>query len=150
MPPDDLLRREPSIDFAILADAVQAVAGKLYVLGAGWDTIHSARFPARHPTLGIAVRINVPWSRANEELTLTIDLVDEDGSSMFAGRQLRHTLLAKPPPLLPAGSEMGIVRSFTFNNLSFPKPGGYAFVLFVDGDELHRLRFSVRERPEVT
>ena len=41
---------EPSVDFAILADAAQAIAGKLFLLGGGWDTLRVGGFPARHHT----------------------------------------------------------------------------------------------------
>ena len=59
---DDLLPA-PEIDFAILADGVHASAGKIYVLGGGWDTIFVQQFPARHHTLGLGLRIRVPYLR---------------------------------------------------------------------------------------
>ena len=39
-----------------------------------------------------------------------------------------------------------MTRAFTFNNLVFPKPGGYAFAIFVGEEEVSRIRFRVLER----
>lgn len=136
----------PTIEFAFLADAVQAVAGKLYVIGGGWDTLYVRDFPARHPTMGIGVRCRVPWSDI-DEFTLSVDLVDEDGTSLFKGRTLTQKIKVRRAIGMPAGSDVGIVRAFTFNNLAFPNDGGYAFRLLVNETEVSRLRFRLRRRP---
>lgn len=133
-----------SVDFAILADAVQAAGGKLYVLGGGWDTLFVASFPGRHHSLGIGLRIRVPWTMTHERLTVTIDLQDEDGKSIFEGRSLTHAFQVGRPKGLPEGSDVVVVRAFTFNNVPLPKPGGYSFVIGVDGVERSRLRFWAR------
>ncbi len=143
---DPDLNPAPSVEFAFVADAVQAVGGKLYVIGGGWDTLYVRGFPARHPTMGIGIRIRVPWSNI-EEFRLSVDLVDEDGTSLFRGRTLAQTIKINRPSSMPAGSDMGIVRAFTFNNLAFPKEGGYAFRILVDDEEVSRLRFRIRHRP---
>jgi hypothetical protein len=43
-------------------------------------------------------------------------------------------------------ADIGLVRSFTFNNLMFERPGDYSFVISIDDDVLTRLRFMVRSR----
>ncbi len=136
----------PQIEFAMVADAVQAVAGKLYIIGGGWDTLFVRAFPARHPTLGIGMRIRIPWSDL-DTFTLAVDLVDEDGSSLFKGKRLAQRIKINRPPAMPAGGDMGIVRAFTFNNLVFPKEGGYAFRILVDDNEVSRMRFRLRHQP---
>jgi hypothetical protein len=42
---------------------------------------------------------------------------------------------------------VGLIRSFTFNNLVFRREGSYSFVISVDDQPVSRLRFTVRERP---
>lgn len=138
----------PEIEVAILADAVQAVAGKLYVLGGGWDTLFASRFPARHHTLGIGLRIRVPWSPTDEEHTLAVDLLDEDGRSVFGDQTISQTFRGGRPAGLPDGTDIGIVRALTLNGLVFPRPSGYSFAISIDGVESHRISFRVRERPE--
>ncbi len=140
----DLLN--PSIDFAILCDAVQAAGGKLHLVGGGWDNLFVAKFPARHHTLGIGLRIRIPWGSLDENVQVHVDLIDEDGQSILPAGPLRHRIRARRNPALEEGSDVGVVRAFTFNNLEFPKAGPYAFVLTM-ADSVHRLGFNVRPRP---
>ena len=146
-PENSELSPVPQVEFAMVADAVQAVAGKLYVIGGGWDTLFVRGFPARHPTMGIGMRIRVPWSDI-EEFSLSVDLVDEDGNSLFQGRTLSQRIKIIRSPAMPAGSDMGVVRAFTFNSLAFKKEGGYAFRILVDDEEVSRLRFRLRQRQQ--
>lgn len=135
----------PSVDVALLADSVQAVRGKLYVLGGGWDTLWVRGFPARHPSLAIGLRLRIPTSWHSENVSLSVDLQDADGGAMLP-RPLTQ-LIGLPRNEDPLATDVGLVRSFTFNNLSFPRGGSYSFVISVDDDPVSRLRFIVRERP---
>jgi hypothetical protein len=137
----------PAVDFALLADAVQALSGKLYVLGGGWDILTLSSFPARHPSLAIGIRVRVPWSRADEEIRIGVDLQDEDGRRVLPGPELVHEIKVRRPEGLPQGSDIGLVRSFTFNNLLFESPGAFSFVISINGEVSARLRFSVRKHP---
>ena len=58
----------------LLADSAQVADGKLYLLGGGITAIG----PRPQP-LGVAIRIEVPWDRANVPHQWRIDLLDEDG-----------------------------------------------------------------------
>lgn len=143
-PPDSL---GPSVDVALLADAVQAVRGKLFILGGGWDTLWVRQFPARHPTLAIGLRLRVPVSWAREQIDLSVELQDADGHPVLP-KPLSHQIKL-PPRRQPANAtDYGLVRSFTFNNLVFRTEGSYSFVISVDDEPVSRLRFSVRERPQ--
>ena len=135
----------PRVEFAMVADAVQAVGGKLNVLGGGWDMLWVGSFPARHPSIGLGLRIQVPWSHV-DEFALSVDLVDEDGMSLFGGKRFSQRIRVARRPGRPAGSDTGVTRAFTFNNLLFPKPGGYAFPIFVGTTEVARIRFRVQKR----
>ena len=53
----------------LLADAAEAVNGKLYILGGGW-----ALRDARPIPIAIALLIEVPWTEANIQHQLQIDL----------------------------------------------------------------------------
>lgn len=135
----------PSVDVALLADAVQAVRGKLFVLGGGWDTLWVQRFPARHPSLAIGLRLRVPVSWAGDSLRLSVELQDADGHPLLP-HPLGHEI--KLPGRHPTNaSDFGLIRSFTFNNLVFQQEGSYSFVISVDDEPVSRLRFMVRARP---
>jgi hypothetical protein len=136
----------PTIDVALLADAVQAVRGKLFVLGGGWDTLWVRSFPARHPTMAIGLRLRVPTSWRAEVLDLSVDLQDADGAPLLA-KPLSHQVKMPPGPADSPASDFGVVRSFTFNNLLFSAEGSYSFVISVDDVPVSRLRFMVRARP---
>lgn len=138
---------EPSVDFGLIADAVQAVAGKLFVMGGGWDTLWIRQLPARHHSLGIGLRMRIPWTYADRGIVLSIDLQDEDGASVFRTGPLRHNFTVRRPVGLPDGSDIGAVRAFTFNNVPFMKEGGFSFVISMDDIERKRIRFHVRTRP---
>ena len=60
----------------LLADSAQVADRKLYVLGGGITLIG----PRPQP-LGVAIRIEVPWDRANISHTWRLDLLDEDGAA---------------------------------------------------------------------
>jgi hypothetical protein len=143
-PPDSL---GPTVDVAMLADAVQAVRGKLFILGGGWDTLWVRGFPARHPSLAIGLRLRVPVSWGKETLKLSVELQDVDGSPLLP-HPLSHDIRLPSSEQRPSGTtDLGVIRSFTFNNLVFRREGPYSFVISVDDEPVSRLRFTVRQRP---
>ncbi|HEX6147729.1 MAG TPA: hypothetical protein VF083_13210 [Acidimicrobiia bacterium] len=138
----------PTVDVALLADAVQAVRGKLFVLGGGWDTLWVRNFPARHSSMAIGLRLRVPSSWGAELLKLSVELQDADGAPLLA-QPLAHQVKL-PRPQAPTATDFGVIRSFTFNNLLFAREGSYSFVISVDDEPVSRLRFTVRARPAET
>lgn len=139
----------PTVDVALLADSIQAVAGKLYVLGGGWDTLWVRAFPARHSSLAIGVRLRVPTSWGEDTLKLSVELQDADGGPLLP-HPLSQTIKLPQNPPVPSASDFGIIRSFTFNNLVFREQGSYSFVISVDDEPVSRLRFAVRQRRRAT
>jgi hypothetical protein len=143
-PPDAI---GPSVDVALLADAVQAVRGKLFVLGGGWDTLWVRQLPARHPSLAIGLRLRVPVSWKSESLRLSVELQDADGQPMLPQPLSHEIKIPQTVGQSATTTDYGLVRSFTFNNLHFEHEGAYSFVISVDGEPVSRLRFTVRSRP---
>ena len=58
----------------MLADAAQAVEGKLYILGGGWTVTGPAPAPC-----AIVMKFEVPWNEANRQHTWALRLQNEDG-----------------------------------------------------------------------
>ena len=143
-PPDSL---GPSVDVALLADAVQAVRGKLFILGGGWDTLWVQKVPARHPSLAIGLRLRVPVSWVKDSLNLSVELQDVDGHPLLPHPLTNDIKLPQNPQHPPNATDFGLIRSFTFNNLMFQQEGPYSFVISVDEEPVSRLRFTVRARP---
>lgn len=142
-PPDTI---GPSVDVALLADAVQAVRGKLFILGGGWDTLWVQNFPARHPSLAIGLRLRVPVTWGGERLRLSVELQDADGRSLLPHPLIQEIRLPKPAQHAAGATDFGLIRSFTFNNLVFEVEGHYSFVILVEGEPVSRLRFMVRQQ----
>ena len=124
--------RRPAVRVTmLLADSAQVADGKLYILGGGI----TAMGPRPQP-IGIAIRIEVPWDRANVPHTWRLDLLDEDG----------HPLTVREKPLVvhgrfeagrPAGSKPGTPLSVPLA-INFPAvpptPGkSYTWQLSIDG-----------------
>lgn len=134
---------EPSVDVALLADAVQASQGKLFVLGGGWDVLTVRSLPARHPSMGIGLRVRIPWGWPGENVDLEVELQDEDGGSVLPG-SLKAPVPVRRPDHLPEGQDLTVVRALTFTNIVFRREGAYSFVVSIDGEVKDRLRFMVR------
>jgi hypothetical protein len=62
----------------MLADAAQAVAGKLYILGGGWSVIVAGA------PFALAIKIEVPYSRGTDKHVWKLSLVDLDGNAVLA------------------------------------------------------------------
>lgn len=136
---------EPSIDVALLADAVQASGGKLFVLGGGWDVLTVRSLPARHPSIGIGLRVRVPWGWPEGTIRLEVELQDEDGKSLLPGSVTAPVQVHRPSHL-PEGQDVTLVRALTFTNVVFRTEGAFSFVISIDGEVKDRLRFLVRRR----
>jgi hypothetical protein len=132
----------------LLADAAQAVNGKLYILGGGWS------ITGPDPTVGaLAVKIEIPWTEANRPHDLRLVLVDEDERQVRAGDQaieIAGRLEVGRPPGLPPGTPLDAV--FAINHPPFPlEPGRrYVWRLYIDGNtrEDWNVAFITRQRPE--
>ncbi|CAN5670966.1 hypothetical protein BH10ACT8_BH10ACT8_06900 [soil metagenome] len=121
----------------ILADAAQAVGGKVSMLGAGWSVTGAPTAP--QAVVGL---LKVPWDRANEVLPLHLQLVDADGRPVtLLGPdgtpdqliEFHATVEVGRPPGLTAGTP--IDSSFTVNVQPMPLPQGrYTWRLDIAGD----------------
>jgi len=131
----------------LLCDYCEAVNGKLYIMGGGW----SVTGPTASP-FGIAMQIQVPWDRANEQHTFRLELVDADGSPALVGEQPLvadgQFEVGRPPGMKP-GTPLDFPVAFNFPPLQLPPGARYEWRLTVDGESHDdwRLTFSVRPAP---
>ena len=133
---------------AFLADSVQSVDGKLYVLGAGWNRLAAGGFPARHDRVGIGVIVTLETGDDGEHnLELSLLDADERATALFVdpGGAPQFALHASFQTQVTPEEFVGVVVPLALNldGLSFPEPGAYAFSLRVDGSEMERLPFRV-------
>jgi len=112
---------QPDIDFLILGDRVEAVNGKLYMMGGAWDRLNVVDFNQPVP-FGFAVGILIPWNDANEALPLTITISGEDGEKITP--DLQTTVSVGRPPNAVKGQSFRAVIAVQ-GTWKLPKPGTY-------------------------
>jgi len=127
---------------AMLADAAQVTAGKLFVLGGGYDTLTTRTTPAVHRSISVVLVAEIGPADRNRDLEVKITLLDEDGGG--TGVEATGKFRVGAPSSLPAGASSSIPLVTQFNNIRFEKPGGYVFVIEHDDSELARIPLRVR------
>jgi hypothetical protein len=126
----------------MLCDAAQSVGGKLYILGGGWNLLHT-RTP---PSMGLAVKLEIVEELAGRPLPVVARLrtsggepvVDDDKPVEFGGQME----LGRRPG---SESETSLASVFALQaNFVGPlEPGGYSWELLVDGDVVATAGFRV-------
>jgi hypothetical protein len=133
----------PFIEWLILADAAQVVGNKLYLMGAGWDSINANNgFPFEHH-MAVAISILVPWTEADKRHAFEIEIATEDGKSLA---KIGGQMEAGPPQ----GSRPGAARRSQVAlgvTLKLDKAGGYVVAGSVDGGPQSVYPFHVQGPP---
>jgi len=126
---------------ALIADAAIVERGKLYIHGAGWDTIWVASIPATHPTMALALLFRIEYSEALQDIPIAIELVDDDdhpiGVRVEGKINVGHAAGSKP------GAPIFVPQALTFTMLQLPKEGGYSFRITSGTRELGSAVFRV-------
>ncbi len=134
------VQQRPEIEWIILADSAEAIGGKVYMMGGGWDRIQGSREPNDIRHFAIALSIIVPWHHTNEKHDLRLEIVDEDGKKAVLGVGGEFTT-GRPAGAVPGQS----LRTPLALKVNMPllKPGTYAVIGSVDGQESRRTTFHV-------
>ncbi|HEV8353799.1 MAG TPA: hypothetical protein VGR24_06340 [bacterium] len=134
----------------LLADAAQAIDGKLFILGGGWSVTGPDPVPS-----AIAVKIEVPWDEANQKHSLKLALFDEDGKAVMvptpAGDvavELGTDFEVGRPPGLKPGTPLDAVFAINIGPLPLAPDGRYVWRLSIDDKtgEDWQLAFSTRSK----
>ncbi|MBI4492610.1 MAG: hypothetical protein HY690_07445 [Chloroflexi bacterium] len=118
--------------------------GKLYLLGAGWNTLHCATFPYVHPHLALTLMIRVDWTEADEPVKFAIRLEDEDNRPVAGGPTIEGQLTVGRPSTAVVGDPFDIPLAVELNNLQLERPGRYAFALQLNDQDQARVWFRAR------
>ena len=128
----------------MLADAAQAVGGKLYILGGGWSVT-----PPGIPS-AIALYLQVPWDQANQRHKLRLELLDIDGNPVLneqgAGIAVEGEFETGRPAGLKPGTPLDFTMAMNIPPLPLEPGARYEWRLSIDGaaDGDWRLPFSTR------
>jgi len=140
---------------AFLADSAEVVQGKIYALGAGWNTIFVRSFPAVHRRLCVAATVHVPYTATNEPHRLELKLITEDGVAHPIGyragpegapqavQAMAGEFTLGRPPLLVDGDEQVACFAFGIDAMRFDTAGMFSWVVSIDGEEATRLPMRV-------
>jgi hypothetical protein len=135
----------------MLADSAQEVGGKLYILGGGWSITGPDPVP-----MAIALKLEVPWDRTNEQHSLLLELLDDDGNAVLVDGPEEHgeqvplqvtgEFEAGRPPGIKPGTPIDSALAVNFGPLALEAGRRYQWRLSIDGetDEDWALGFSTR------
>lgn len=133
----------------MLADSAQVQAGKLYILGGGWNVTGPQPVPS-----ALAGLVRVEWSEANQDHTLRFELVSDDGRPFMAptaaGLEPFHVEMkfqvGRPPGIAP-GSELNVPFAINIGPLPLEPGRRYEWRPRIDGLDCagDRLAFSMRQ-----
>jgi hypothetical protein len=115
----------------LLADSAQVADGKLYILGGGLTAIG----PRPQP-MGVAIRIEVPWDRANVAHQWRIDLLDEDGHPLMVRDKpliVHGRFEAGRPAGLKPGTPLSVPLAINFPTIPAQQGKSYTWQLSIDG-----------------
>lgn len=130
-----------NVGFLLLADHAEAVNGKLYMTGGGWNVLRLPELPHEW-AFHIALGIDIAWHETNATHELRVGIHDPDGIEL--GEGLAASFETGRPPGMPAGQEQRLVMSIGAS-ASFNASGPHAAVVQVDGEEIGRARFYLME-----
>jgi hypothetical protein len=125
------------LDFMLVADRAEAVNGKLYLLGGGWDRITLAQFPGQ-ANFDVALGVVVGYTETNERHEFSLTLQDDD-NQVVLGPVSGQFELGRPPGLKPAQAQRFIVA--VRGPFPLPEPGCYHWVVALDGRQAGRTTF---------
>jgi len=116
------------IDYALLADAAQAVGGKIFILGGGWNVFRSANYPAP-VQLAVAIGIGFEADEVGVRYPVKIVIADEAGVPVVPemSGQIETGQLT---PDFPKGLPVKLPVAWNVN-FAVPRAGRYAIVVTV-------------------
>jgi hypothetical protein len=111
---------------ALVADAAVVERGKLYIHGAGWDTVWAASFPTTHPTMALALLFRIEYSEALTDIPIAIELLDDDDQPV-GGIKVEGKINVGHAPGTKPGAPIFVPQAITVPMLQFAKEGSYTF-----------------------
>jgi hypothetical protein len=134
------------LDFLLLADRAEAINGKLYMVGGGFDRVGVASLPGL-ANYDVALGFLVGYNETNQPHGFEIrmetednEVVTQDGKPVLVAGQVE---VGRPAGMV-TGQEQRVIIVVRG---PFPAPaaGGFSWVPILDGQPFERTRFYVVE-----
>ncbi|MEP7217182.1 MAG: hypothetical protein ABI782_13105 [Anaerolineaceae bacterium] len=130
------------IEYVLIADYAEIVAGKLYVMGGGWDSTTAAEVPAGI-RMAIAVGVRLGWEETNTAIPVEMTVHDDDAQELV--RVNGSVQVGRSAELLPGSTQLAQIAINL--QLHLPSFGGYRVRVVAGGDGLTRsLPFRLTRR----
>ncbi len=123
------------LDFALVADYAEVIAGKLYLMGGGWDTLHVPNVPAA-VRFAVALGVRIEWEETNRQVPIRVTVEDDDGAPYA---RAEGSVSVGRPPDLPPGSPQ-VAKLALVLGVSLPQYGGYRVLVTAGEGETERTR----------
>jgi hypothetical protein len=114
------------IEYALLADAAQAVGGKIFVLGGGWNLFRAASYPAP-VQLAVAIGLGMTSNEVGVKYPLNVVIADEAGVPVIPEMK-GQVETGQPAADVPKTTSVKIPVAININ-LSLPHPGTYGIIV---------------------
>jgi hypothetical protein len=114
------------IEYALLADAAQAIGGKVFVLGGGWNLFRAASYPAP-VQFAIAIGLGFSSSEIGMKYALNVAIADESGVPIVPEMK-GQVETGQTAPDVPKTASIKIPVAININ-MSLPHPGTYGIVV---------------------
>jgi hypothetical protein len=134
------------VEYLLLADKVEVLNRKLYMMGGGWDNIVPASYE-RPVSISIACGVVVPWNETDDTHKLTVTLEDADGQQIVP--PLSASIKTGRHPALEPGASTHLPFAIAVE-LILPGPGSYTVRASMDdnNESARSFTFYARERPK--
>ncbi len=116
----------------LLAESAQVADSKLYILGGGIALVA----PTPNP-MAVAVKIDVPWDRADRRHDWMLELLDADGVPVLVGDRpviVAGTFEVGRTDQLQPGTPLPMPLAVNFSGLALPAGQRFAWRLSIDGE----------------
>ncbi len=139
---NDSAVEEVEIDCLMLADWAEAINGKLYIQGAGWD--RTKLTPDQSADFAVAASFLVPWNLTNRQHEFAMTIEGEDGTPVAPPLTGSFTV-GRPPDARPGQRFRSPIAVRCGMNL--PGPGLYRVTMALNQVPAKSVSFDVLEAP---
>jgi hypothetical protein len=125
----------------LVADCANVTSDKkLNVMGV-FNEVRAARFPARHPSMHLVVKLGADLGEYGQSRDLTVNLHDPDGQPIMSVSGQVEV------PMPTGGGRPEVNAIFNIRDVVFQKPGPHQFIVLVDKDFKGDLPINVIQTP---